>query len=145
MKISQEDFNRKIREFKEIEDARDQLWDRAKILIEKGFEIEAYVPHLVSDPLKNPTMTPREVYELDRNQVANSNLIIVYAGVPSFGVGMEVEIASEYKVPVILLMEKSAQVSRMVRGNPTVIAELRFDGFSDALGQLANWLGNQTL
>jgi nucleoside 2-deoxyribosyltransferase len=107
------------------------------------FEIEAYVPHLVSDPIKNPTMTAREVYELDRNQVANSNLIIVYAGVPSFGVGMEVEIACEYKVPVILLMEKSAQVSRMVRGNPTVIAELRFDDFSNALEQLANWLGNQ--
>ena len=41
--ITQEEFERTIEEFSNIEDARDQLWDRAKKLIETGFEIEAHI------------------------------------------------------------------------------------------------------
>lgn len=41
--MNQTEFEKTIEEFQKIEDARDQLWDRAKILIEKGFEIEAYI------------------------------------------------------------------------------------------------------
>lgn len=41
--ITQEEFENRIKEFTIIEDARDQLWDRAKVLIERGFEVEAYI------------------------------------------------------------------------------------------------------
>ncbi len=41
--MNKKEFENTIGEFKKLEDARDQLWDRAKILIEKGFEVEAYV------------------------------------------------------------------------------------------------------
>jgi hypothetical protein len=41
--MNQKEFEEKIEEFRRIEDARDQLWDRAKVLIERGFEIEAYI------------------------------------------------------------------------------------------------------
>jgi hypothetical protein len=41
--MNQIDFEKTISEFQKIEDARDQLWDRAKVLIEKGFEVEAYI------------------------------------------------------------------------------------------------------
>jgi len=41
--MDQIEFEKTISEFQKIEDARDQLWDRAKVLIEKGFEVEAYV------------------------------------------------------------------------------------------------------
>lgn len=41
--MNQIGFEKTIEEFQKIEDARDQLWDRAKILIEKGFEVEAYI------------------------------------------------------------------------------------------------------
>lgn len=41
--MNQLEFERIIKKFHKIEDARDQLWDRAKTLIEKGFEIEAYI------------------------------------------------------------------------------------------------------
>ena len=53
----------------------------------KGVGIEAYVPHLVSDPIGNPNMTPDEVYDLDRRQVLASNLLVAYVGYPSLGVG----------------------------------------------------------
>jgi len=41
--MNQQEFEKKIEIFQKIEDARDQLWDRARLLIEKGFEIEAYI------------------------------------------------------------------------------------------------------
>lgn len=41
--MDQIEFEKTISEFQKIEDARDQLWDRAKVLIEKGFEVEAYI------------------------------------------------------------------------------------------------------
>ncbi|KKU72060.1 MAG: hypothetical protein UX98_C0020G0003 [Parcubacteria group bacterium GW2011_GWA2_47_26] len=41
--MNQIEFEKTIAEFQKIEDARDQLWDRGKVLIEKGFEIEAYI------------------------------------------------------------------------------------------------------
>ncbi len=41
--MDQSEFEKTIEEFQKIEDARDQLWDRAKVLIEKGFEVEAYI------------------------------------------------------------------------------------------------------
>lgn len=43
MNIDQREFEKTIEEFHKLEDARDQLWDRAQVLIEKGFEIEAYI------------------------------------------------------------------------------------------------------
>lgn len=41
--MSQKDFEKTVKKFQSIEDARDQLWDRAQVLIEKGFEVEAYI------------------------------------------------------------------------------------------------------
>ena len=102
--------------------------------------VAAYVPHLVTDPEKNAEITPREVYELDRLKVIESNLVIAYVGVPSLGVGQEIEIARESNIPVLLMMEKEARISRMARGNPAVIAEIRFEDFRDALKQLSLWL-----
>ncbi len=112
--------------------------DIARVCEQAG--IEAYVPHRVSDPIQRPDLTPREVYELDRGKVAASDLIIAYIGFPSLGVGMEIEIARQHHRPVLLLMEEHARVSRMARGNPAVVAEIRFSDFPDALRQLAEWL-----
>lgn len=42
-KIKQEDFDDTVKKFSNLEDSRDQLWDRAQCMIEKGFEVEAYI------------------------------------------------------------------------------------------------------
>ena len=99
-----------------------------------------YLPHRVSDPVANPGMTPQEVYALDRARVAEADLLIAYVGLPSLGVGCEIEIAHAHGIPVVLLAEQGAAVSRMIRGNPAVIAELRFTGYADAARQLGAWL-----
>jgi 2'-deoxynucleoside 5'-phosphate N-hydrolase len=106
--------------------------------------VALYLPHRVSDPLQNPGMTPQAVYALDRGQVSAADLIIAYVGLPSLGVGCEIEIAGEFGVPVVLLAEQGAAVSRMIRGHPAVSGELRFSDFADGARQLAAWLAGQS-
>ncbi len=106
----------------------------------EGEGVDLYLPHQVSDPLLRPDLTPREVYDLDRSQIERSELVIAYVGVASLGVGCEVEIAHALGIPVLLLYESDARISRMLRGNPAVVAEIAFDSYEEAPGQIADWL-----
>lgn len=99
-----------------------------------GFD--PYIPHQHTDPLRHPDVTPGEVYERDREQIAQSHLVIAYVGIPSLGVGSEIEIAHSHAVPVILLYEDGKYISRMVRGNPAVVAQIRFGNWDEVAGQL---------
>lgn len=92
------------------------------ILTRIGYRV--HIPHQHSDPLNHPDLRPSEVYRLDHDAVAGSDLLIAYVGIPSHGVGQEVEIANQYGIPIVLLFEESRPVSRMVRGNPSVVCEV---------------------
>ncbi|WP_413172633.1 XRE family transcriptional regulator [Anabaena azotica] len=102
--------------------------------------LQAYVPHLHTDPVNNPDITPREVFDKDKHQVSISDLVIAYLGSLSFGVGMELAYAENNQIPIILLYEAGKQISRFPRGIPTVIAEIKFHDYEDGLNQLKNVL-----
>ena len=51
----------------------------------------AYVPHKHTDPIKDPDITPEEVYRVDKGRVCESDIVIAYVGIPSLGVGAELE------------------------------------------------------
>ena len=107
----------------------------AEIVSDRG--LAPYLPHRSTDPLAAPDLDPRSVYEIDRARIARSGLVIAYAGTPSFGVGIEVEIAREHGVPVILVAERDRTVSRILLGSPAVIEIVRFTdlaGLRHALG-----------
>ena len=94
---------------------RKQFYEEiAQVVNSLGYK--AYVPHMYTDPEKNPDVTPTEVYELDMEQIENSCLVIAYVGIPSFGVGMELERASSKGIPIILLHHNDDKVSRMALG-----------------------------
>ena len=105
---------------------------------EKG--LEPYVPHLNTDPVKHPQVTPREVYKTDKHHVSTSDLIISYVGLPSIGVGIEIGWAETLDIPVILLFEENERVSRLARGIPNLAAEIRFRDFEHALALLGDIL-----
>lgn len=107
----------------------------------RDFGLEVYVPHLHSDPVKHPNITPSQVYEMDRKRVAESSLMVAYLGVPSLGTGSELEICQCEHVPVIVLYEKGRPVSRMARGNPAIIEEIIFENYQDAYKQLREAVG----
>ncbi|NEU72624.1 XRE family transcriptional regulator [Hassallia byssoidea VB512170] len=100
----------------------------------------AYVPHINTDPINHPNISPRHVFETDKHQVTTSDLIIAYLGFPAFGVGMELAYAESKGIPIILLYEKHKVVSRFPRGIPTVLSEIEFSDYQDALTQLENVL-----
>jgi hypothetical protein len=98
--------------------------------------LRAYLPHRVTDPVMAADLDPRAVYDIDRAHVTGSRVVVAYAGIPSFGVGIEVELAREHGVPVILVVERERTVSRLLLGNPAVVEVVRFadlDGLRRAL------------
>lgn len=105
---------------------------------ELGFQ--AYVPHLHTDPIAHSNVTPRQVFEVDKYQVSSSDLVIAYIGYPSLGVGMELAYAETKHIPIILLYEHGKKVSKFSRGIPTVIHEIKFEGYKDALIKLRKFL-----
>lgn len=96
----------------------------------------AYLPHRVTDPQATAHLDPRAVYDIDRAHVTGSRVVVAYAGIPSFGVGIEVELAREHGIPVVLVVERDRTVSRLLLGNPAVVEVVRFadlDGLRRAL------------
>ena len=100
----------------------------AEIVTDCG--LRPYLPHRATDPVAAPDLDPRSVYEIDRARISRSGLVIAYAGTPSFGVGIEVEIARERGIPVILVAERDRAVSRILLGSPAVVDVVRFTDLS---------------
>ncbi len=88
-----------------------------------------------TDPIKNPDVSPKDVYKIDTFQLKNSDIMVAYVGEPSTGTGIEIEFAQNHNIPVYILYEKGKRVSRMLRGCPAVKKELVFTSQKDALTQ----------
>lgn len=110
----------------------------SNLCLELGFT--AYLPHQHTDPTSHHSMSPREVFDKDRNEVSKADFLIAYVGVPSLGVGIEIEMARELKIPVILLYEEGRRISRIAKGNPAVIIDITFSDFRLAIDKLRAFL-----
>jgi nucleoside 2-deoxyribosyltransferase len=89
-----------------------------------------------TDPIKNPDVSPSEVYKVDTYQLLHSDFMVAYMGEPSIGTGIEIEFANTHNIPVYIMYEKGKRVSRMLRGCPAVKKEIVFTSEKDALKQL---------
>lgn len=110
-------------------------------LCEKTLGVRAFVPHEHYDPIKHKDYTPQDVDGNERRQVCElSSAVIVYTIAPSWGGGIEVEMANKSNVPVILLCDKekleNRLVSRLLLGNPAVKAVISYDNEVQALESL---------
>ena len=64
----------------------------------------AFVPHEHFDPIKFAHFTPKEIDNVERDQVCNKTSVVIAVYVaPSWGSGIEVEMARQSDVPVIIL------------------------------------------
>ena len=106
----------------------------------EAFGLTPYVPHKNTDPVRHKNVTPKQVDQIDRTAVTSAILIIAVADNPSLGVGIEVEMAYHGAKPVVLVCQRERleqrRISRLIRGNPSVIGEIVYEGFDDALAQL---------
>jgi hypothetical protein len=106
--------------------ARTRLFYELLAEVVEASGLRAYLPHRVTDPVTTAHLDPRAVYDIDRAHVTGSRVVVAYAGIPSFGVGIEVELAREHGIPVILVVERDRTVSRLLLGNPAVVEVVRF-------------------
>jgi sigma-70-like protein len=121
-----------------VDDApRTRLFYELLAEIAEASGLRSYLPHRVTDPVTAGQLDPRAVYEIDRAHVTAAVVVVAYAGIPSFGVGIEVELAREHGIPVILVAERERPISRLLLGNPAVVEVVRFadlDGLRRSLG-----------
>ena len=131
-----------------LDDApRTKLFYEVLAEIAEAAGLRAYLPHRVSDPVAAAHLDPRAVYEIDRAHVTGAAVVIAYAGIPSFGVGIEVELAREHAVPVIVVAERDRPISRLLLGNPAVVEVVKFadlEGLRRALAAALAAVGSVT-
>ncbi|MBL7058628.1 hypothetical protein ISS03_04790 [Patescibacteria group bacterium] len=100
-----------------------------------------YVPHLNgTDPIKNPQVTPFDVWKKDHLEVSTSDIVIAYVGQPSLGVGGELEMARVTNSKIILWWFKNEIVSRLPKGNPAVYAQLEVENEDELFYKIAQLL-----
>lgn len=106
----------------------------------KSIGLDPYVPHQNTDPIKHKDVTPKQVDFIDRSAVTSAWLVVAVADNPSLGVGIEVEMACHAQKSVILLCSAervaARRISRLIRGNPSIVHEIVYSDFADALEQL---------
>lgn len=100
-------------------DAREAIIFTSSKIVEVAKEHHLYVyqPRKASDPLLHKDLEPDAVYMLDRKRVIGADVLLVLANQTSFGVGQEIEIASSYSKPTILVVREGVNISRMVTGS----------------------------
>lgn len=102
--------------------------------------IHAHVPHLTGDPLLFPTLTPKEIWDMDARAVRAADCTIAYVGIPALGVGQELEIAREARKDIVLWNFVGEKVTRMTLGNPAVVARFEVASFTDLCDALSVFL-----
>jgi len=107
--------------------------------------VRAFVPHEHFDPIRHRNFTPADVDRAERVQVCKKTTFLVVVAVePTWGGGIEVEMAYRSDVPVLLLCPRekleARRVSRLLRGNPAVVHTIAYDDDTDALAQLRSKL-----
>lgn len=122
-----------------------EFYDRIGMVCQE-FGLIPYLPHISGDPQRLPNVTPEQINIIDRRAVTQSILVIAYIGVPSLGVGIEIELAYHSYKSLILIYEKKAletkpsRISRLVRAHPAVIAHIVFETKENVYDELRKTL-----
>ncbi|MDD5110242.1 MAG: hypothetical protein PHI63_03425 [Patescibacteria group bacterium] len=118
-----------------------RLYVRIADLCQEVLGARAFVPHEHYDPKKHAHFTPAQVDTAERHQIRNHTThLVVVALEPTWGGGIEVEMANRYGVPAFILVERgkleARKISRLLRGNPAVQAIIAYDTEEEAIRKL---------
>jgi len=110
-------------------------------LCQQALGIRGFVPHEHNDPVRHAKRTPKQVDRQERCQVTtSSSCLILLTIAPSWGGGIEAEMANNSGVPIILLRQnwkqKPRRVSRLLLGNPAVKAIVNFETYPQLFKKL---------
>jgi transcriptional regulator with XRE-family HTH domain len=92
----------------------------------EGFDISLYEPRKKTDPVHNTEVSDTDVFNIDREKVLQSDLLIHLCHYPSTGAGEELAFAYDAMVPIILISHSHTRVSRMITGIPGFKLEIKY-------------------
>lgn len=124
-----------------------RFYEKIADVCETIARIRPFVPHQRFDPDDYVSATPQDIYRVEYDQVCNkTSLLIVVAVAPSWGGGMEVQMANTNRVPIVLLCEreklKSQRISRLLLGSPALMEVIEYDTQDEAIDKLKAWIIN---
>ena len=104
------------------EEQREHLIEVSEVVssVCKDLEIDVYEPRKATDPVNHPQVSPEDVFDMDREQVLSSDLIIHVADYANTGAGEELDFALAALIPIVLIAHGDTRVSRMVIGIPAL-------------------------
>ncbi|MBI2176617.1 hypothetical protein HYU40_04725 [Candidatus Woesearchaeota archaeon] len=80
--------------------------------------------------------SPKDFYDRTIQTISKCSLFIAEVSSPSHGVGMELQMGYENKIPIIALAKEGADVSAMVLGIPNLRKVIRYENFDDLAEKL---------
>jgi len=98
--------------------------------------IDLYEPRHVTDPVTHPRVDAPLVFEIDRDRVLESDLLIHLTHAPSTGAGEELDFAYNAMLPILLLSPAGRPVSRMITGLPGVLIQITYSSMRDLVVEL---------
>lgn len=83
---------------------------------------------------------PAKFYNRTAKTIKKCELFIAEVSSPSHGVGMELQMAAENKIPVILIAKKGLKISIMVTGLPNIKKIIRYKNTDELLKKMESEL-----
>lgn len=103
----------------------------------ESYPLVLYRPRLKTSPHDNPDILAPDVYDIDSERVASSDLLILAAIFPSLGAGMELQIAYQCCTSIILLAKEGQPLSKMAIGCPARKEIVTYGSLDEVPGKLA--------
>jgi hypothetical protein len=94
------------------------FYDAVADFVAETPEIEGYFPHLHPLPQGVGAVF---VNEHSMGEVENSDVLVLYGGIPSLGAGQEFEYATCRMIPTIIIIEEGKELDPMTEGAATEV------------------------
>ena len=109
-------------------------------LVCRDLGIKLYQPRNVTDPVNNSEVSSGDVFDLDRERVLGSDLVIHIADYASTGSGEELDFALNALIPIVLIAHGESKVSRMVTGIPALKLMIKYNDLTELENQMREGL-----
>jgi nucleoside 2-deoxyribosyltransferase len=128
---------------KDIVRARAKYEQIAAAIRLKG--LNPYLPHQTTDPMFNASASPEFVYAKDCQAINESDAAVLVLDEPSLGVGLEIGMFVQSRIPLLVLCEKEQELSRFAAGFLTAnnIKIVRYT--EDIAEVVGGWIVNDLL
>jgi len=96
------------------ESAQRRYEQLGSMLSRVGFTV--YLPHAHTSPVQGAELSARTVFERDKEEIFNSDILLALLDEPSHGVGAEIALALDRGMIVLGTGHRNRKVSRFIKG-----------------------------